>query len=635
MKTITLTLITICALIAWTNALAFERLPTGIGSEGVAINSRTQIAVVASKSYAELGKKPVDTGTLSIIDLKTKQIINTIEVGGVPVGPAINENTNTVVFSDKAHNEVVILDLTSGTETARIAVGENPSCVGVDSELNLAVVASTADSKLYVIDLVSASIKHTIEVGANPVCMHWSINPKDMTAIVANMGADTLTVMDIENGSVLRTIPVGQGPGPGQSLNPETNTAVVPFMNNNMMEIVDINSGTVTHTVPVGAAPVCSVIDGENNIAFISNYGDGSVSAIDIDTGTLISTIDGVGEGPNCMAIDATQNLLLVTNHGGDTALIELDDILGAIPDFSNTFFLTLEKGLNMISLPLKPVMPITAQGLMSEMGATTVIKYDTEGRRFVGLTAADSGRDFAIEGGQGYIVNVMQSKIVPFVGAAWTNEPPVAAAPPTEFRSSSWAFVVSGDLTDHQGGDCTVTVRNLRTGAVSTDSTATGRFSAVFADLNRNPVVKAGDKVEIVIKDSTGRIVSGPIVRHIDELDVRKAFTDVLVRFGHVIPKKSVLLQNYPNPFNPETWIPYELTTALPVTVSIYNTDGQRVRTLVLGNKDAGIYASRDRAVYWDGRNEAGEFVASGVYFYTLQAGEEFRATRKMVILK
>ena len=98
--------------------------------------------------------------------------------------------------------------------------------------------------------------------------------------------------------------------------------------------------------------------------------------------------------------------------------------------------------------------------------------------------------------------------------------------------------------------------------------------------------------------------------------------------------PKKTVLLANYPNPFNPETWIPYQLSEAAEVTVTIHASDGKLVRTLELGQVPAGIYQSRSRAAYWDGRNAQGESVASGVYFYTLRAGD-FSATRKMVIRK
>ena len=98
--------------------------------------------------------------------------------------------------------------------------------------------------------------------------------------------------------------------------------------------------------------------------------------------------------------------------------------------------------------------------------------------------------------------------------------------------------------------------------------------------------------------------------------------------------PEETALLPNYPNPFNPETWVPYQLAKRMDVSVLIYAADGKLVRTLKLGQQAAGVYASRNRAAYWDGKNEAGESVASGVYFYTLKAGD-FTATRKMVIRK
>ena len=98
--------------------------------------------------------------------------------------------------------------------------------------------------------------------------------------------------------------------------------------------------------------------------------------------------------------------------------------------------------------------------------------------------------------------------------------------------------------------------------------------------------------------------------------------------------PKKTALLPNYPNPFNPETWIPYQLAKRVDVSISIYSADGKLVRTLKLGQRVAGVYESRNRAAYWDGRNAVGEKVASGLYFYTLTAGD-FTATCKMLIRK
>ena len=98
--------------------------------------------------------------------------------------------------------------------------------------------------------------------------------------------------------------------------------------------------------------------------------------------------------------------------------------------------------------------------------------------------------------------------------------------------------------------------------------------------------------------------------------------------------PETTALFANYPNPFNPETWIPYQLAKAADVSVTIYASDGNVVRTLVLGHQEAGMYKNRTQAAYWDGKNEIGESVASGLYFYTLTAGD-FTATRRMLILK
>lgn len=100
------------------------------------------------------------------------------------------------------------------------------------------------------------------------------------------------------------------------------------------------------------------------------------------------------------------------------------------------------------------------------------------------------------------------------------------------------------------------------------------------------------------------------------------------------IIPDETSLHANFPNPFNPETWIPYELATPVEVVLTIYDTNGGTVRRLDIGHQPAGIYQSQGRAAHWDGRNERGEFVASGLYFYTLKAGE-FTATRKMLIRK
>ena len=100
------------------------------------------------------------------------------------------------------------------------------------------------------------------------------------------------------------------------------------------------------------------------------------------------------------------------------------------------------------------------------------------------------------------------------------------------------------------------------------------------------------------------------------------------------IIPDSFALFQNYPNPYNPETWIPYQLPADTTITIKIYDVTGHVVRTLALGEKRAGIYISRNRAGHWNGRNESGERVSNGLYFYSIEAGN-FKAIKRMLLVK
>ena len=116
--------------------------------------------------------------------------------------------------------------------------------------------------------------------------------------------------------------------------------------------------------------------------------------------------------------------------------------------------------------------------------------------------------------------------------------------------------------------------------------------------------------------------------------MDIRQAFTELILTPEDMRPKQTALLTNYPNPFNPETWIPFQLASDTYAAVRIYSQTGEIVRTLDLGFQQAGYYVGRSRAVYWNVRNASGEQLASGVYFYQLITPES-TATRKMVIMK
>ena len=146
-------------------------------------------------------------------------------------------------------------------------------------------------------------------------------------------------------------------------------------------------------------------------------------------------------------------------------------------------------------------------------------------------------------------------------------------------------------------------------------------------------PVAQPQDRETITRNDVEGWLA---VAEGIDLTDPRlqKGVRFLKQLHTSLLPKETVLLPNYPNPFNPETWIPYHLANAADVTLTIYDTNGEQIRRFDLGHQRAGHYTDRNRAVYFEGRNDAGETVSSGVYFYHLSAGD-YSQTRKMLILK
>ncbi len=306
-------------------------------------------------------------------------------------------------------------------------------------------------------------------------------------------------------------------------------------------------------------------------------------------------------------------------------------------PIKTSSFDITLESGLNMISIPLMPAEPYTAKSLATMLSSTVVIKLDASKQSFVGYSAAEEGDGFGIDGSSGYIVNT-PAGVITFAGTAWQKQPDdAAAAPKVSTAKNAWAFVVTSNLQSKETGTSyTVVAKNLRTGVVTTEKVASDKehVSAVWADLNRKSVIEVGDKLEVALLDKRGAIVSGPFQRTVTATDIHNAYMSVQMRVGDVRPKETVLGQNFPNPFNPETWIPYQLSRDSNVTIQIYNVSGRVIRTLNLGHKSTGSYLTTSTAAYWDGKNNSGEHVASGIYFYTLQT-DKFSATRRMVILK
>ena len=441
--------------------------------------------------------------------------------------------------------------------------------------------------------------------------------------------------------------------------------------------IIDIPGATATHTDFVNAegSIVGSYVDAEGTYHAYVRLRNGNLATIDLptkgltleyffvhgisDARSIVARAKAVGDVPRTYAgqyvlhevqfpgavstegYNINQDGSVVGHYesadGRRHGFIARPVDLAVGDSFGNVYNVTLAKGLNMLSVPLAPPKPMTAKSLVALTGATTILALDAAKQRFVAWTPGAPNDGFPIEGGQGYIVNVPAARNFAFVGSRWTNPTEATPAAPTlstEMPQEAWAFVVSGHLEGKPAFDgYQVSVRNLRTERTLTAPVQGDYFAAATADLARRSVVQAGDVVEVRVLGPDGNLESQTLTFSVTPAHLANAVLSVRLE-GIGQPTQNLLLQNYPNPFNPETWIPYQLSEDSAVSISIYDTTGRLVRTLSLGFQSAGFYNSRSQAAYWDGRNELGERVASGVYFYQLTT-PTFQQTRRLVIVK
>ena len=263
-------------------------------------------------------------------------------------------------------------------------------------------------------------------------------------------------------------------------------------------------------------------------------------------------------------------------------------------------------------------------------------------------MLGLDDDGDIPVTGGQSFILTARAAATVAITGTAWYTAPGTSAAPPTaltglQVDGTTPVLAVSGSIATSGpvGGKSLshpfrVTVKNLSTGkveAVGTDDDG-GGYQLTFVDLETGRAAQIGDTLEISAQSPNPLIGVHPLRYVVTAKDVKRGHIPLGELVAYEIPAQTELLRNYPNPFNPETWIPYRLAKAADVTLTIYDLSGGLVRTLNVGHRIAAVYENRAKAIYWDGRTEFGERVASGIYFYHLSAGD-YSATRKMVILK
>ena len=381
------------------------------------------------------------------------------------------------------------------------------------------------------------------------------------------------------------------------------------------------------------------------------------------DTVNLLTTHDPVTQRWHSYLGDSSRDTIadpVLTNDRGIIAVMNSAVVLRLRGDALGTngsSFITLHPGRNLVGVPLRDsritrVSNLLAlEGIKGNVSAITV----SGSKAFKPVRGTGDASDIPIIGGQSFILNARQAATVVISGDGWYNYsgtaiPPLLSLTGIGVEDTTPVVALTGSIvgedTGTSRGGLRVIVKNLSTGSTVTGdenlslpdtrgSTEVG-YQVTVVDVETGWAAQIGDILEISVRFPSPLIGVQPLRHTVTAEDVLRSRIELpaLALVPYEIPAETELLHNYPNPFNPETWIPYRLAEDAFVTLTIYDLSGQIVRTLDVGHRIAAVYENRSKAIHWDGRNNLGEQVASGVYFYHFSAGE-YSATRRMVILK
>ncbi len=331
-------------------------------------------------------------------------------------------------------------------------------------------------------------------------------------------------------------------------------------------------------------------------------------------------------------------------------------DVLGD----DGTHIIRLQPGTNLFGIPLKDSRItrvsdlLMIDGIRDNVDAVTV----SVNGNFKVVVDAGTEEDIPVTGGQSFIMEAQHEATVSISGDGWGSFSGTSAAPSlaltvSHFRNASSVLCLTGsivyeaegrerDFPTPTGLGLSVIVKNLTNGNAHTIPATKGDvlqsqsfgYQLTVVDVDIGRAAQVGDILEVSMQSPDPHLRAEPVRRTVTPTDVKNSRIKLPELFVYEVPTKTALLMNYPNPFNPETWIPYQLARNAAVTLAIYDTKGTLVRRLEIGYQPAGFYTERGKAAYWDGRNENGESVASGLYFYQLGT-PSFRQMRRMLIVK
>ena len=345
---------------------------------GVAVNPNTNMIYVSNEK----------DNTVSVIDGSTNSVVNTIQVGTGPHGIGVNPNTDIIYVADSGHYDaslhfvcgstVSVIDGSTNSVVNTIQVGNCPDAIGVNLNTNIVYVTNQSNA-VNVINGTTDNVVGVIPVGSHPSGV--GVNLGTNMIYVTNLLSNTVTVVNGKTNTVVGTVEVGSSPS-GISVNANTNKIYVENWDSNTVSVIDGSTNSVVNTIQVGTGPGAAGVNPSTNKIYVANSDGNTVSVIDGSTNSVVNTIPGES-GPSAIGVNPSTNKIYVANSGGASISV-IDDI--SSPNTTSTLAVNSQDSLGNSLL-----------GFYAEL-------YSQNGTQ---IDAGYTPYNFTLDNGQNYTIHV------------------------------------------------------------------------------------------------------------------------------------------------------------------------------------------------------------------------------------